>query len=247
MARRDNKPKKTNRRHQPQGLSIIHEDRDIIVVDKECGLLTMSNEKERERTAYSFLNDYVRKGVLKSRNRVFIVHRLDRETSGVLVFAKHEDAANFLQDEWQSFHKMYYAIVQGQMPQSEATIESYLMEQGVHKMVVTMDKSRGKLAKTRYRVLKATPQRSLLEIDLLTGRKHQIRVHLCNEGCPILGDKKYGSNELGIKRLTLHASSMTITHPYSKKMMTFTAPTPPYFESLMSRALMTGPTNNEQP
>lgn len=222
-------------------MTILYEDRDIIVIDKACGLLTMSNDREREKTAYSHLCDYVRKGVHKSRNRVFIVHRLDRETSGVIVFAKHEEAKNFLMDAWPDFRKTYFAIVHGRMPRAEGLIESYLAEQGVHRMFSTADPSKGKLAQTRYRVIKETPQRSLLEIDLLTGRKHQIRVHLSNQGCPVLGDKKYGSREKGIRRLTLHASSLTLVHPHTRESMTFTAETPPYFESLMSRALMTDP------
>ena len=217
---------------------MLYEDRDIVVVDKSCGLLTVSSDKERERTAYSALTDYVRKGVEKSSKRVFIVHRLDRETSGVLVFAKHEDAKRFLQDSWTEFQKSYSAVVHGKMPAAEGEIVSYLAESGVHKMYSTPDPKNGKLSKTVYRVVETNSEFSLLEIDLFTGRKHQIRVHLADQGCPIVGDKKYGNagpNEkaLGIKRLALNADTLTIAHPHSKETMTFTTGSPAYFSSLM--------------
>ena len=217
---------------------MLYEDRDIVVVDKACGLLTVSSDKERERTAYSALTDYVRKGIEKSSNRVFIVHRLDRETSGVLVFARHESAKRFLQDAWPEFQKRYSAVVHGKMPAAEGEIVSYLAESGVHKMYSTPDAKQGKLSKTAYRVIESNSQFSLLEIDLSTGRKHQIRVHLADQGCPIVGDKKYGSagtNEkaLGIKRLALNADTLTIAHPHSKELMTFTTGIPAYFSSLM--------------
>ncbi len=225
--------KKPPKRYQPRGLDILYEDRDILVVDKVSGLLTVSNEKVRDNTAYYLLNEYVRKGNPKSRRRVFIVHRLDRETSGVIVFAKNENAKRYLQKEWQGFHKQYYALVQGSLPDKEGVITSYLAENRVHKMYSVADPKKGKLAKTGYKVLKESTKYSLLEIDLLTGRKNQIRVHLADKGCPVVGDKKYGVKEKGIKRLTLHAASITIVHPYSKETMTFTTQVPAYFKSLI--------------
>ena len=221
-------------------MAILHEDRDIIVVDKMHGLLTMGSEKERNRTAYAYMNDYVRKGVIKSKKRVFIVHRLDRETSGILVFAKDIDAKSYLQQEWGSFQKTYYAVVYGKMPEKEGKISSYLAESGVHKMYSTKDPKKGKLSETAYKVLKESKDHSLLEIDLLTGRKHQIRVHLADLGCPIVGDKKYGIGEKGAIRLALHAGIMTITHPFSKETMTFQTEIPPYLESIMKRSSSAG-------
>ena len=126
--------KRPPKRHQPRGLSILYEDRDILVVDKVSGLLTVSNEKVRCNTAYYLLNDYVRKGNQKSRHRVFIVHRLDRDTSGVIVFSKNENAKRYLQEEWQGFQKKYYAIVHGTLPEKEGVITSYLAETRAHKM-----------------------------------------------------------------------------------------------------------------
>jgi len=225
--------KRPPKRYQPKGLSILYEDRDILIVDKVSGLLTVSSEKVKDNTAYFLLNEYVRKGNQKSRHRVFIVHRLDRDTSGVIVFAKNEKAKRYLQEEWQGFEKKYCALVHGTMPDKEGVITSYLAENSVHKMYSVADPQKGKLAKTGYKVLRESPKYSLLEIDLLTGRKNQIRVHLADKGCPVAGDKKYGVKEKGIKRLTLHAASLTIVHPFSKEKMTFSTKVPAYFESLM--------------
>lgn len=224
--------KRPPKRFEPKGLSILHEDRDIVVVNKVSGLLTVGTDKERDKTAHNLLSVYVRKGNSKSRNRVFIVHRLDRETSGILVFAKSEEAKRFLMDEWLTFKKTYHAVVHGAMPTTEGIISSYLAESGVHRMYSVADPAKGKLSETAYKVLQTTKRYSLLEINLLTGRKHQIRVHLADKGCPIVGDKKYGSSEKGIKRLALHASELTIAHPHSKEAMTFSTGIPGYIESL---------------
>ena len=225
--------KRPPKRYQPKGLTILYEDRDILVVDKVSSLLTVSSEKVRENTAYYLLNEYVRKGNQKSRRRVFIVHRLDRDTSGVIVFAKNERAKRYLQEEWQGFKKKYYALVHGTMPEKEGVITSYLAENSVYRMYSVADAKKGKLAKTGYKVIKESSHYSLLEIDLLTGRKNQIRVHLADKGCAVAGDKKYGVKEKGIKRLMLHAASLTIVHPFYREKMTFTTKVPFYFESLM--------------
>jgi len=221
------------RRFHPKGLAILHEDRDIVVVDKVHGLLTMANEKTREHTAYYLLNEYVRRANHKSRSRVFIVHRLDRDTSGVLVFAKNEHTKRILQDEWHGFKKKYIAVVQGNLQRKQGIMASYLIENSVYKMVVSDNPRKGKLAKTGYKVLRESKNYSLIEIDLFTGRKNQIRVHFAEEGHPVCGDKKYGTGEKGIKRLTLHSSSLTINHPHTKEQMTFEAKVPDYFYTLV--------------
>ena len=227
--------KSSPKRFHPNGLSILYEDHDILVVNKMSGLLTVSNDKVRENTAYYLLNMYVRKGNLKSRNRIFIVHRLDRDTSGIIVFAKNENAKRYLQQEWQGFKKKYYAVVRGILPNKEGVITSYLAENRAHKMYSVNDSREGKLAKTGYKVLRESKKYSLLEIDLLTGRKNQIRVHLSEKGCPVAGDKIYGEKEKGIKRLTLHAASLTILHPHTKEEMTFETKAPAYFKLLVKR------------
>jgi len=228
------KVKSTPKRFQPRGLTILYEDEDILVVDKVNGLLTVSTEKVRDNTAYFLLTAYVRKGNQKSKNRIFIVHRLDRDTSGVLVFAKHEKAKQYLQTEWQKFSKKYYAVVHGTLPQQEGVIETYLTENQAHKVYSVSDPKKGKLAQTGYRVLKVSKNFSLLEIDLMTGRKNQIRVHFSEMGNPVAGDKIYGQRQKGIKRLTLHAGSLTLLHPHTKKEMTFEARIPTYFYSLVN-------------
>jgi len=226
--------KSSPKRYHPKGLTILHEDHDILVVDKVSGLLTVSTEKVRENTAYFLLNTYVRKGNQKSRNRVFIVHRLDADTSGIIVFAKNKNAKRYLQDEWHGFKKIYYAVVHGTLPKKEDIITSYLAENSAHKMYSVADPDRGKLAKTGYKVIRESNNYSLLEIDLLTGRKNQIRVHLSEKGFPVAGDKTYGQKGDSIKRLTLHAAYLTILHPYTKEKMVFETKVPAYFKSLLN-------------
>lgn len=221
------------KKYHPRGLSILYEDHDILVVNKVSGLLTVATEKVRENTAYYLLNEYVRKGNQKSRNRIFIVHRLDKDSSGIIVFAKNKYAKRYLQEEWQGFKKKYYAIVHGTLLKKEGVITSYLAENRVHKMYSVDDPKKGKLARTGYKVLKESKKYSLLEIDLLTGRKNQIRVHFFEKGCPVAGDKIYGEKKKGIRRLTLHSASITILHPYTKEWMTFETKVPTYFKSLI--------------
>ena len=155
----------------PHGLVILHEDRDILVVDKPAGLLTIGTESDKSRTAYFILTDYVRKGCARSRNRVFIVHRLDRETSGVLVFAKSEEAKLRLQGEWGETEKKYLAVVHGQCRKSEETITTYLAENKAHVMYSTSDPAKGKLSHTAYRVLKQTKDFALLEVNSADGQE----------------------------------------------------------------------------
>ncbi len=225
--------KSTPKKYQPRGLTVLFEDRDILVVDKVCGLLTVSSEKVKDNTAYYLLNEYVRKGNHKSKNRVFIVHRLDRDTSGVIVFAKTETSKHYLQQEWHAFQKKYYAVVHGTLTEKQGTITSYLAENSSHKMYSVADPEKGKLSRTGYKVLAESKEYSLLEIDLLTGRKNQIRVHFSEKGYPVVGDKKYGQKQKGIKRLSLHAASIVITHPHSKERMVFETAIPSYFNSFI--------------
>lgn len=229
--------KQPPKRFQPRGTPIIHEDHDILVVDKASGLLTMSTERVREKTAYYQLTDYVRKGDPKSRNRLFIVHRLDRDTSGVIVFAKNEAAKRYLQDEWTTFQKKYVAVVHGKIEEKEGVISSYLTENAAHRVYSVKDPALGKLARTGYKVLNESDKYTLLEIDLQTGRKNQIRAHFAEKGHHVVGDRVYGKKgERSIKRLALHAASLTLQHPHSKEPMTFDAKTPGYFRSLMRQS-----------
>jgi len=217
----------------PGGLAIIHEDPDLIVVDKPAGLLTISTDREKSRTAYFILTDYVRKGVAKSRNRIFIVHRLDRETSGILIFAKNEAAKFRLQSQWQDTKKIYLAVVHGRCEKREETITSYLAENQAHGVYTTNDARIGKLAHTAYKVLKQTKDFSLLEVNLLTGRKHQIRVHLADIGHPVVGDPRYGQERKVRNRLALHAMSISFAHPFSGEQLSFDTKVPAYFTALV--------------
>jgi len=225
--------KQPPKKFHPKGMTILYEDWDILVVDKMPGLLTVASETVRENTVHYLLNEYVRKGNSKSKNRAFIVHRLDRDTSGVLVFAKSDPAKHFLQDNWSGFKKKYYAVVSGTLAEKEGVVTSHLAENSVHRMYSVSDPAQGKFARTGYRVLKEGSERSLLEIDLMTGRKNQIRVHMADLGHAVVGDKKYGTKEPGIKRLCLHSASLKLLHPFTKETMTFEAKVPGYFGALV--------------
>ncbi len=225
--------KKIPHRHQPKGFEILYEDRDIIVGNKAPGSLTVAALWNKEDTIHSALNTYVRKGNARSRKCVFVVHRLDQATSGVMVFAKTGQAQISLKDNWGTTKKIYYAIVHGRLTQKSGTISSRLIEDEDYVMHATSDSAKGKLAHTAYAVLKETAKFSLLKIDLLTGRKNQIRVHLADLGHPVVGDDKYGKGDPGHKRLALHSQSISFTHPFSGKCLTFTAEVPEYFTSLI--------------
>ena len=237
MPKTPKKFKPSPRKFHPKGLPIVYEDHDIIVVNKAPGVLTMGYDKVKESTAYFLLNRYVKKGNHKSRNRVLMVHRLDRDTTGLLVFAKSEAAKKYLMDEWKTFTKTYYAVVYGAPPDKEGLMQSYLAEGENYTMVSVDDPSKGKLAKTGYKVVAQNRKYSLLEINLHTGKKNQIRVHMADAGCPVVGDQKYGARrEKGPARLALHAASLAIRHPYTHQKMTFEANIPMLFESLMNRS-----------
>ena len=227
------KKERFTKRHLPRGLEILYEDKDILVVDKPAGLLTVRTETDKIRTAHHILTDYTRKGCTKSRNRIFTVHRLDQWTSGVLVFAKSEQVKLLLQAQWKGTEKKYIAVVHGQLAQKEGIISSYLAENKAFVVYSTIDTTKGKLAQTAYKVLKETRQFSLLEIILLTGRKNQIRVHLADKGHPIVSDRKYGKTEDGYKRLALHAKSISFKHPSTGQQMTFESRLPGYFNRVM--------------
>lgn len=231
MIKSDRPPKK----HQPRGLPILHEDKDIIVVVKPAGLLTIGTDREKSRTAHYLLNDYVRKGNPKSRNRVYVVHRLDKNTSGVLIFAKSEQAKKFLQENWENTEKHYLAIVHGRLTDKEGTISSYLVENKAQRVYSTRDAAKGKLSHTAYKVSKESKRFSLVDIHLLTGRKHQIRVHFAEKGHPVVGDRKYENKDIGSKRLALHARSISFTHPFTHKLMTFDTGIPEDFIRLFRK------------
>jgi RluA family pseudouridine synthase len=216
----------------PKGLAILYEDKDIIVVDKPEGLLTVATEREKSRTAHSILTEYIRTGCGRSKKRIFVVHRLDRDTSGVLIFAKSEEAMLRLKTQWKQTEKKYLAVVHGRCEKSSGTIESYLAEDKAYNVYATSDRTKGRLSRTDYTVLRKTRRYSLLELVLLTGRKNQIRVHLAGIGHPIVGDAKYGKADDRQPRMALHARSISFKHPFNGSQLTFKSEVPAIFSSL---------------
>jgi RluA family pseudouridine synthase len=237
-----------NTRFLPKGLRILHEDKDLIVIHKPGGLLSISTgnpggRNPSQKTAYIALTDYIKKGTAKSKNRIFIVHRLDRDTSGIMIFAKNPHAKSVLQDNWEKTSKHYLAVVHGEMPEPSGTLTSYLTENKGLNVYSTEDKQAGKRSTTKYKVIKSTKNYSLLDLELVTGRKHQIRVHLADAGHPVTGDRKYGikatksdsrdRGKVDSRYLALHAYKLTCNHPYNDKPMIFTSPPPPFFNTLV--------------
>lgn len=211
------------------GMSILHEDTDLIVVSKEAGLLSIATKKEKERTVYRQLMDYVRQE--NPNQRIFVVHRLDKDTSGVMLVAKNEKAKRALQDNWKDAVKErgYVALVEGEVKKTGGTIESWLQETRTHMMYSGSNKKNGQHAITHYQAIKANEDFSLLKVQLETGRKNQIRVHMQDLGHPVVGDKKYGATGNAIGRLGLHANVLAFTHPSTGETLRFEAKAPKSF------------------
>lgn len=216
-------------------LKLVYEDEDIIVVNKGYGLLSMGNDKTREGTAYSILREYIK--WQNPANKLFIIHRLDRDTSGLMMFAKNEEAKRTMQHNWNNMvlNRKYLAVVEGTPEPAEDTIRSYLAETSQYEVYSTDDPAKGQLAVTRYRTLESGPRFSLLEVELDTGRKNQIRVHMKDIGHPISGDRKYGAEASPIHRLALHAQTLRFIHPVTRREMNFSTPVPSSFTSLTHR------------
>jgi 23S rRNA pseudouridine1911/1915/1917 synthase len=209
------------------GIRIRHEDADLLVIEKPAGLLSIASASEEDKTAYAYLTHHVRHGNPRGRERVWIVHRLDRETSGLMLFAKNEPAKIALQKDWDTVEKKYLAVVEGAPPDAAGKFESHLDESNPLKVYVADDEGPAtRHAITRYRVAKKGPATTLVELTLETGRRHQIRVQLADVGCPIVGDKKYGAQTNPIKRIALHASTLRFLHPVSRAAMRFDSPLP---------------------
>lgn len=208
------------------GLKVYFEDAAILVIDKPENLLSMASEAEPEKTAYFQLTDYVRRGNPLARDRVWIVHRLDRETSGLMVFAKTERAKETLQANWEQAEKRYEAVVEGRLRSDRGVFESDLDETNPFKVFSAPPSAVTRHAVTHYKVLARREWRTLVELTLETGRRHQIRVHLADAGCPIIGDKKYGAKSDPAKRLGLHACALRFPHPETDAEMRFDSPMP---------------------
>jgi 23S rRNA pseudouridine1911/1915/1917 synthase len=209
----------------PAPLRLVHEDDDLIVVDKPPGLLTIADEGERQRTAYRLLRDWVE---ARGGRRIFIVHRLDRETSGLLVFAKSPGGKQALQAQFaaRTPERVYVALVDGVVRADEGTLTGRLAEDRALRVRPT--RAGGREAISRYRVLERSTDATLLEVSLVTGRRGQIRAQLAALGHPIVGDRAYGSRRDPLRRVCLHATRLTFTHPAGRRL-TFQSPPPASF------------------
>lgn len=215
------------------GFPILFEDDSLIIIDKPAGLLTMGTDDEKIRTVYYRLTTYIQAESRKNQGRIFIVHRLDREASGLLVFAKTEAVKRTLQESWDKVVKKYYAVVEGTPRLTSDTIESYLVEDKFRRVYSVGDPRRdSKHAVTRYTVIRKSARLSLLDVHLVTGRKNQIRVHLADIGHPIIGDEKYGSRMNPIRRLGLHAHYLSFRHPATGRQLHFESRLPQVFARL---------------
>ena len=216
-------------------VKIVFEDTWIIVADKRSGVLTMSTGAEGEVTAYSLLSDYMKR--MHGRNsKIFIVHRIDRETSGLVIFAKDERTKQNLQENWNEsvLERKYCAIIEGRPRETEGTVRSWLKENPKSLKVTSSPVDNGgKEAVTHYRVISSGKHYSLTEFELGTGRKHQIRVHASLMGCPVAGDRRYGAKENPMGRIALHARSIKFRHPVTGKIMSFDTGLPNAFKAVM--------------
>ena len=217
------------------GLDIVYEDEDLLVIDKPPGLLTIASETEKKKTAYYMLTACIGERT-DGKERVFIIHRLDQGTSGLLVFAKNETAKHSMQGSWQDARKKYRVIVEGVPQKPSDTITSYLCESKIHRVYsVKEDNGEGKYAETKYQVVQTEGEYALLEVTLVTGRKNQIRVHLADLGHPVVGDKKYGAKTDPIRRLALQSCFLAFNHPTSGEPMEFTLDMPGKFKALLQK------------
>ena len=226
----------TNRRIvvlKGEKLSIIHEDDELIVINKTSGLISVASEKESEKTAFRLVSEHVQHN--DANARVFVVHRLDEDTSGVLIFAKNPMLKEALQKDWNTIVKKrgYYAIVEGILEEEQGTVKSFLHKTKTNMMYSGHKSKDGQYAETEYKVVKSNDKYTLVDVNIKTGRKNQIRVHMNDLGHPVVGDKKYGVKNSEAVRLMLHAYELQFIHPLTNKLVKFKANTPKSFEELM--------------
>ncbi|MDR1092174.1 MAG: RluA family pseudouridine synthase [Prevotella sp.] len=217
-----------------KGLKIVFEDEDLIIVDKEAGFLSVSTDKEKTRTVYSLLNEYVKK---QNKNaRVFVLHRLDREVSGLLIFARSAELQDIFQKNWDNLVKkyLYTGVVEGIPAKEEETLVSWLSENKNYVMMSSPYDNGGLKSVSHYKVLKSAGHYSLLQFDLETRRKNQIRVQMRQIGCPVVGDKKYGASKNPIKRIALHAGELQLKHPATGELLEFKSSTPKVMQQLLT-------------
>lgn len=216
-----------------RNMKIVYEDEHIIVIDKNAGLLSMASDNEKYLTAYNILSNYVK--LQKPSNKIFIVHRLDRDTSGLMMFARSEKVQSRLQKDWQNMvtARTYTALVEGEVTEPEGTVKSFIFESKALVMHSSQNPAKGNLAITMFKTLKTNKDYSLLSVTLKTGKKNQIRLHMQEMGHSIAGDKKYGATGNPIGRLGLHASVLAFIHPVTGKELRFESRVPAKFRRLV--------------
>lgn len=208
---------------------LIWEDEDIIVVEKASGLLTVPAGRQREKTAQQIVDDYVYNS--DGHSHAYVCHRLDQFTSGILIFAKNSRVQEKLRNQWSTYvvERLYMTVVEGRPAEPEGEVRSYLAENAAMKVYSTNDPTKGKLSVTRYRVVKSVRNYSQVDVQILTGRKNQIRVHLSDLGCPVAGDSKYGAKSNPWGRLMLHNYALQFIHPVTRENLRFELPVPNNF------------------
>lgn len=224
--------RKAPEEQKQKGLSIAFEDQYLIVIDKQEGVLSIATEKQKDNNAYSTLSAYVKRQ--NPANRIFIVHRLDRETSGLMIFAKSEKIQKLLQESWNETieERTYLAVTEGAVENDEGTVVSYLVENKALVVYSSQNPAVGQKAITHYEVLRRNSKYSLVKFNLETGRKNQIRVHAKDMKHPIVGDAKYGATSNPINRLGLHAWILSFKHPITKEDLRFETELPAKFMKL---------------
>ena len=210
---------------------VLYEDDAILVAVKPAGLLTIGDRGLGGTSFYQQMQAYVRENS-KGKERLFVVHRLDREVSGILLFAKSEALQEEIKNHWMDTKKLYYALVEGQPKEDKGTIRSWLVEGHDQRVYSTKIQEGAKLGITHYRVMDRTPDYALLEVELETGRKNQIRVHLSEMGCPVVGDRRYGADSRYERRIRLHAFYLSIRHPVTGNLVDFKSKMPKGFLEL---------------
>lgn len=216
----------------PRGIRILFEDADLLLIEKPCGLLSVPARYEPDRNALAFMTHFIRKGQSKSRKELFPVNRLDRETSGILVFAKSLSMRERFHDDWAGVKKHYLAVVAGTLAQNDGVFKSYLTQDENYRVASVQNPSDGKYAETRYRVLSRGRNWTCVCAELITGRKNQIRVHFSESGHSVLGDRMYGN--VRANRLALHAWKIAFPHPRTGKRIEIESRPPEFFAPFLA-------------
>ena len=217
--------------NNPQ-VRILYEDKWMVVIEKASGLLSVANENARERNAFNIMRDYVRH--TNPGAELYVCHRLDQYTSGILIFSKDQEMMLEMRSNWDFYVKerKYICVTENIPARSEDTVESLLTQNDRMQVYSTNDEENGRLAITHYRVIQTRGRYALVDVEIFTGKKNQIRVHMSEMGCPIAGDIKYGAETNPARRLMLHNYRLSFIHPVTGELMRFSLPTPPVFRKL---------------